>query len=42
VNSLLRLCGVDPRSLPPDLVDRSVLLIDRRTDVAGTDDALPS
>jgi pimeloyl-ACP methyl ester carboxylesterase len=39
VNSLLRLCGVDPRSLPPDLVDRSVLLIDRRTDVAGMDRA---
>lgn len=39
VNSLLRLCGVDPRSLPPTLVDRSVLLIDRRTDVAGMDRA---
>jgi len=39
VNSLRRLCGVDPRSLPPDLVDRSVLLIDRRTDVAGMDRA---
>ncbi len=29
VHSMLRLCGVDPRSLPSDLIDRSVALIDR-------------
>src|SRR5690348_5273830 len=39
VNGLLRLCGVDPAALPPDLVDRSVDLIDRRSDVAGMDRA---
>lgn len=39
VHGLLRLCGVDPAALPTDLVDRSVDLIDRRTDVAGMDRA---
>ncbi len=39
VHSMLRLCGVDPRSLPPELIERSVALIDRRTDVAGMDRA---
>ncbi len=38
----LDLCGVDPAVLPPELFDRSVALIDGRSDVAGTDRAFLS
>ena len=37
--SLLRLCGVDPDTLPPEVIDRSVELIERREDVEGMDRA---
>jgi pimeloyl-ACP methyl ester carboxylesterase len=37
--AMLRLCGVDPDSLPPELIDRSVELIEQREDVAGMDRA---
>lgn len=37
--SLLRLCGVDPDSLPPEVIDRSVELIEQRDDVPGMDKA---
>ena len=33
----LRLCGVDPASLPADLLRRSVALVERQSDVAGMD-----
>ncbi|WP_233517536.1 alpha/beta fold hydrolase [Geodermatophilus marinus] len=35
----MRLCGVDPDRLPPELVDRSVALVDQRQDVSGMDRA---
>ncbi|SFK56921.1 alpha/beta fold hydrolase [Geodermatophilus ruber] len=35
----LRLCGVDPATVPARLIDRSVDLIDERQDVAGMDRA---
>jgi pimeloyl-ACP methyl ester carboxylesterase len=42
VHSMLRLCGVDPAAVPPDLVARSVELVRRRSDVAGMDRAFLS
>ncbi|MBN9110742.1 MAG: alpha/beta hydrolase [Pseudonocardia sp.] len=39
VYGMLRLCGVDPRQVPAELIDRSVDLITRRQDVAGADRA---
>jgi pimeloyl-ACP methyl ester carboxylesterase len=35
----LRLCGVDPATVPSALVDRSVALVDARQDVSGMDRA---
>ena len=37
--SLLRLCGIDPDTLPPEVIDRSVELIEAREDVEGMDKA---
>jgi pimeloyl-ACP methyl ester carboxylesterase len=37
--SLLRLCGIDPDSLPPEVVDRSVELIEQRADAEAMDTA---
>jgi pimeloyl-ACP methyl ester carboxylesterase len=37
--SLLRLCGVDPDALPPEVIDRSVEMIEQRDDVDGMDRA---
>jgi pimeloyl-ACP methyl ester carboxylesterase len=42
VYGTLRLCGVDPAQLPPDLVERSVALVRDRSDVAGMDRAFLS
>lgn len=42
VHGMLRLCGVDPGTLPPELVARSVALVERRSDVAGMDRAFLS
>ncbi|WP_218603228.1 alpha/beta fold hydrolase [Pseudonocardia abyssalis] len=42
VHDTLRLCGVDPARLPPDLVERSVALAAGRFDVAGMDRAFLS
>ncbi len=39
VTDMLELCGVDPSTVPPSLLDRSVALIDERQDVAGMDRA---
>jgi pimeloyl-ACP methyl ester carboxylesterase len=39
VRQMLRLCGVDPDSLPADLIDRSVALLDQRPDLAASDKA---
>jgi pimeloyl-ACP methyl ester carboxylesterase len=39
VLDLLRLCGVDPATLPASLVDRSVALLEERRDVPGMDRA---
>jgi pimeloyl-ACP methyl ester carboxylesterase len=39
VRETLQLCGVDPDRVPPQLIDRSVALIDQRQDVAGMDRA---
>jgi pimeloyl-ACP methyl ester carboxylesterase len=39
VLDMLQLCGVDPATLPPSLLDRSVALIEERRDVAGMDRA---
>src|SRR5918998_2986592 len=39
VVELLQLCGVDPDAVPPQLIDRSVALVDERRDVAGMDRA---
>lgn len=36
---LLRLCGVDPDALPPEVIDRSVEMIEQRDDVDGMDRA---
>jgi pimeloyl-ACP methyl ester carboxylesterase len=37
VYQTLRLVGVDPTALPPDLIDRSVDLVEERKDVEGMD-----
>jgi pimeloyl-ACP methyl ester carboxylesterase len=42
VRQMLRLCGVDPDTLPADLIDRSVALIDERQDHAAMDKAFLS
>jgi pimeloyl-ACP methyl ester carboxylesterase len=42
VDDTLRLCGIDPARLPPDLVERSVALAARQCDVAGMDRAFLS
>jgi pimeloyl-ACP methyl ester carboxylesterase len=39
VLDMLRLCGVEPTSVPVSLVDRSVALVEQRQDVAGMDRA---
>src|SRR5919199_1889297 len=39
VRQMLELCGVDPDAVPPQLVERSVALVDERRDVAGMDRA---
>lgn len=39
VREMLRLCGVDPDTLPADVVDRSVTLLQEREDVDGMDRA---
>ncbi|MGY1644430.1 alpha/beta fold hydrolase [Geodermatophilus sp. SYSU D00703] len=39
VLDMLELCGVDPAAVPPELIERSVELIDQRQDVAGMDRA---
>jgi pimeloyl-ACP methyl ester carboxylesterase len=36
---LLRLCGVDPDTLPPEVIDRSVEMIEEREDADGMDRA---
>jgi pimeloyl-ACP methyl ester carboxylesterase len=36
---LLRLCGIDPDTLPPEVIDRSVEMIEQREDVDGMDRA---
>jgi pimeloyl-ACP methyl ester carboxylesterase len=40
--SLLRLCGVDPDTLPPEVIDRSVEMIEQRQDVDAMDRAFLS
>ena len=42
VRGTLRLCGVDPDVLPPQLLERSAALIENRTDVSGMDRAFVS
>jgi pimeloyl-ACP methyl ester carboxylesterase len=42
VDAVLRLCGVEPSQLPRELVERSVVLIANRRDVAGMDRAFLS
>jgi pimeloyl-ACP methyl ester carboxylesterase len=39
VLDMLRLCGVDPATLPASLIDRSVALVEERRDVGGMDRA---
>ncbi|MGY1745501.1 alpha/beta fold hydrolase [Blastococcus sp. SYSU D00695] len=39
VRGMLELSGVDPDTLPPELLDRSVALLEERRDVAGMDRA---
>ena len=40
--SLLRLCGIDPDSLPPEVIDRSVEMIEQREEVDAMDRAFLS
>jgi pimeloyl-ACP methyl ester carboxylesterase len=42
IRDVLRLCGVDPSALPPEMIDRSVALIEGRADVPGMDRAFVS
>ncbi len=37
--SLLRLCGIDPDALPPEVIDRSVEMIEQRQDADAMDKA---
>jgi pimeloyl-ACP methyl ester carboxylesterase len=39
VREMLELCGVDPESVPPAVIDRSVTLLEEREDVEGMDRA---
>jgi pimeloyl-ACP methyl ester carboxylesterase len=39
VRETLQLCGVDPDAVPPQVVDRSVTLLEERRDVEGMDKA---
>ena len=39
VREMLQLCGVDPNSIPAEVIDRSVSLIEERRDVDGMDRA---
>jgi len=39
VREMLSLCGVDPDSMPPEVIDRSVTLLEEREDVEGMDKA---
>lgn len=39
VREMLKLCGVDPGSVPPEVIDRSVTLLQERKDVEGMDRA---
>ena len=39
VRETLVLCGVDPNAVPPELIERSVTLLDERKDVQGMDRA---
>jgi pimeloyl-ACP methyl ester carboxylesterase len=39
VRETLVLCGVDPKAVPPELIERSVTLLDERKDVQGMDRA---
>ena len=39
VRQTLELCGIDPDRVPPQLIERSVALLNRRQDVAGMDRA---
>ena len=39
---LLRLCGIDPDTLPPEVIDRSVEMIEQREDVDSMDRAFLS
>jgi len=39
VREMLSLCGVDPDDLPPEVIDRSVTLLEEREDVEGMDKA---
>jgi pimeloyl-ACP methyl ester carboxylesterase len=42
VRDILQLCGVDPDAVPPEVIDRSVSLIEERKDVEGMDKAFLS
>jgi pimeloyl-ACP methyl ester carboxylesterase len=42
VRDVFRLCGVDPDTLPPEVVDRGVTLLEQRQDLAGMDKAFLS
>ena len=42
VRELLQLCGVDPDTVPSEVIDRSVTLIEERRDVEGMDRAFLS
>jgi pimeloyl-ACP methyl ester carboxylesterase len=39
VREMLQLCGVDPDGVPPEVIDRSVTLLEERQDVEGMDRA---
>ncbi len=39
VHEMLQLCGVDPDALPPEVIDRSVTLLEERQDLEGMDKA---
>jgi pimeloyl-ACP methyl ester carboxylesterase len=39
VREMLQLCGVDPGALPPEVIDRSVTLLEERQDLEGMDKA---
>jgi pimeloyl-ACP methyl ester carboxylesterase len=39
VQEMLSLCGVDPKSVPPEVIERSVTLLQERKDVDGMDRA---